>query len=126
MNEQEFGYKIRQSLNHGLALDASKLDRLKAARETALSHQRASASSPLVAWATEVAGGPAANPRFLVSRLVLPVLVLALGLFVVNYWHQAQLAQENAEIDAEVLTGDLPIDAYLDKGFDAWLRHSSE
>jgi len=24
-----------------------------------------------------------------------------------------------------VLTGDLPLDAYLDKGFDAWLKRSS-
>ena len=27
--------------------------------------------------------------------------------------------------DAAVLTGDLPLDAYLDKGFDAWLKRSS-
>jgi hypothetical protein len=25
-----------------------------------------------------------------------------------------------------VLTGDLPLDAYLDKGFDAWLKRSSQ
>ena len=120
MNEQEFGYKIKQSLNHGLGLDASRLDRLKAAREAALVHQRQTAS--WLAWATP----EGATPRLLVSRVGLPALVLALGLFVVNYWHQAQIAQENAEIDAEVLTGDLPIDAYLDKGFDAWLRRSSD
>ena len=120
MNEQEFGYKIKQSLNHGLALEEGTLARLKAAREQALERQRATASR--LSWAAD---GPV-SPRFVVSRLVLPALVLALGLFVVNYWHQAQLAQENAEIDAEVLTGDLPIDAYLDKGFDAWLRRSSE
>jgi hypothetical protein len=120
MNEQEFGYKIKQSLNHGLRIDESTIARLRAARENAMARQRATVSSSRLAWA-----GPD-GPRFLVSRLLLPTLVLALGLFVVNYWHQAQLAQENAEIDAEVLTGDLPIDAYLDKGFDAWLRRSSE
>jgi hypothetical protein len=123
MNEQEFGYKIKQSLNHGLGIDEGRLARLKAARETAVARQRITAPSSKLAWAG--ANGPV-SPRFLVSRLLLPTLVLALGLFVVNYWHQAQLAQENAEIDAEVLTGDLPIDAYLDKGFDAWLRRSSE
>jgi hypothetical protein len=125
MNEQQFGYKIKQSLNHGLALDAAHLERLRAGRESALSRQRVSAPSGWLSWAMG-GGGPSAGPRFFVSRLVLPALLLALGLFVVNYWHQAQLAQENAEIDAEVLTGDLPIDAYLDKGFDAWLRRSSE
>jgi hypothetical protein len=125
MNEQEFGYKIKQSLDHGLPLDDSRLERLKLAREAALSRHGVAQSASWLSLAGEAAGS-GGNPRFFVSRLVLPALLLALGLFVVNYWHQAQLAQENAEIDAEVLTGDLPIDAYLDKGFDAWLRHSSE
>jgi hypothetical protein len=125
MNEQRFGHRIRQSLNQGLSLDEASLSRLSTARESALSHQRTTVPSSRLAWAGELAGS-FATPRFLVSRLMLPALVLALGLFIVNYWHQAQLAQENAEIDAEVLTGDLPIDAYLDKGFDAWLRRSSE
>jgi len=125
MNEQQFGLRIKQSLNHGLKVDEAILSRLSAARELALSQQRASAPASWVAWAGELAGS-FSTPRFLVSRLMLPALVLALGLFIVNYWHQAQLAQENAEIDAEVLTGDLPIDAYLDKGFDAWLRRSSQ
>jgi hypothetical protein len=125
MNEQEFGYRIKQSLNHGLSLDESRLERLRLAREAALSRHQVAEPVSWLSWAGEVAGSTG-SPRFLVSRLILPTLVLALGLFVVNYWHQAQLAQENAEIDAEVLTGELPIDAYLDKGFDAWLRHSSE
>ena len=125
MNEQQFGYRIRQTLNRGLNLDGASLARLSAARERALARQRATAPSSWLAWAGAFAG-PFSPPRFLVSRLMLPALVLALGLFIVNYWHHAQLAQENAEIDAQVLTGDLPIDAYLDKGFDAWLRRSLE
>jgi len=125
MNEQQFGDRIRQALNHGLDLNDTTLARLAEARERALSQQRTTAPSPVLAWADEFAGN-ITKSRFVVSRVVLPALVLALGLFIVNYWHQAQLAQENAEIDAEVLTGDLPIDAYLDKGFDAWLRRSSD
>ncbi len=125
MNEQQLGYRIRQTLNRGLNVDGASLARLSAARELALAHQRASAPSSWLAWAGGVTG-QFSTPRFLVSRVMLPALVLALGLFIVNYWHQAQLAQENAEIDAQVLTGELPIDAYLDKGFDAWLRRSLE
>ncbi len=125
MNEQQFGYRIKQTLNQGLNLDEASLSRLSTAREGALSRQRATAPASRLAWAGEFAAS-FATPRLLVSRLMLPVLILGLGLFIVNYWHQAQLAQENAEIDAEVLTGDLPLDAYLDKGFDVWLRRSSE
>jgi len=33
MNEHNLGYRVRQILNQGLALDAEKLARLKTARE---------------------------------------------------------------------------------------------
>ena len=52
--------------------------------------------------------------------------VLILGLIAINQWRDSQVAAEIEEIDAAVLTGDLPLDAYLDKGFDAWLRRSSQ
>ena len=43
--------------------------------------------------------------------------------FVVTYnWEQKQRAKEVEELDALVLTGELPIDAYLDRGFEAWLK----
>lgn len=122
MNEQQFGYRIKQRLNQGLPLDSVTLNRLKVAREIALEHQRASAPSYAPAWAHN---GIAHFSRPLAPRLLLSGLILVLGLLVTNYWHQAQLIEENVEIDAAVLTGDLPIDAYLDKGFDVWLKKSS-
>jgi hypothetical protein len=30
-----------------------------------------------------------------------------------------------ADLDVRLLTDDLPIDAYLDKGFDSWLNRQS-
>jgi hypothetical protein len=44
----------------------------------------------------------------------------------IGYWHQRMLAQpgRSAEIDAGLLTDDLPIGAYLDKNFTAWLKRS--
>jgi hypothetical protein len=123
MNEQQFGYRIKQNLNQGLPLDSVTLNRLKAAREMALEHQRASAPSYAFAW---VHNGIAYFNRPLAPRLLLSGLILLLGLLVTNYWYQAQLIEENVEIDAAVLTGELPIDAYLDKGFGAWLKSSLE
>jgi Protein of unknown function (DUF3619) len=123
MNEQQFGYRIKQNLNQGLPLDSVTLNRLKAAREMALEHQRASAPSYAFAWAQN---GISYFNRPLAPRLLLSGLILLLGLLVTNYWHQAQLIEENVEIDAAVLTGELPIDAYLDKGFGAWLKSSLE
>ena len=52
--------------------------------------------------------------------------MLILGLVAINTWQQSQMVQELVEIDSGVLTSDLPIDAYLDRGFDAWLKRSSQ
>jgi hypothetical protein len=124
MNEQQIGYRIKQCLNRGLELDAGKLVRLKAAREQALVRQRVESRIPVLAWAGNIIG-KSGGPSALVPRVLLPMAVLILGLIAINHWRDSQLAAEIEEIDAAVLTGDLPLDAYLDKGFDAWLKHSS-
>jgi len=124
MNEQQIAYRIKQYLNRGLELDAGKLVRLKAAREQALVRQRVESRIPVLAWAGNIIG-KSGGPSALVPRVLLPMAVLILGLIAINHWRDSQLAAEIEEIDAAVLTGDLPLDAYLDKGFDAWLKHSS-
>lgn len=124
MNEQQLSYKIRQILNQGLALDTAKLARLKAARELALARQTARTTRPVLNWADNVTGR-FGGPGPLATGVLVPMVVLVFGLLAINTWHQSQLVQEIEEIDAGVLTGDLPLDAYLDKGFDAWLKRSS-
>jgi len=124
MNEQQITYRIKQLLNRGLDLDAGKLARLKAAREAALARQRIESRVPVLAWADNLIG-KSGGPSALIPRVLLPMAVLILGLIAANQWRDSQLAAEIEEIDAAVLTSDLPIDAYLDKGFDAWLKRSS-
>jgi len=124
MNEQQFGHRIKQILNQGLEPDPVILAKLKVVREAALERQRMSSFSPLPAWASNVPvvrGGS----HFLCRRLLLPTFLLVLGLFSVNYWYQLQQTEEIVEIDAAVLLGELPLDAYLDRGFSAWLKNSS-
>ena len=125
MNEQHLGYRIRQVLNQGRDLDAETLARLKAAREQAVARQRIKAPQDVLVWADNVTGGPGCSSS-LFSRLVLPTAMLILGLLAINTWQQSQTVQELEEIDTAVLTSDLPIDAYLDRGFDAWLKRSSQ
>jgi hypothetical protein len=55
-------------------------------------------------------------------RILLPVAILASGVATVQYWQQNQRIAEIEEIDAQLLTDDLPIDAYLDRGFQNWLK----
>jgi len=124
MNEQQIAHRIRQHLNRGLDLDPVKLARLKEAREHALARQPLESRFARWAWADNVLGR-ADSPSSLLRRLLLPMAVLILGLVAVNHWRDSQLAAEIEEIDSAVLTGDLPLDAYLDKGFDAWLKRPS-
>ncbi len=125
MNEQQIAYRIKQLLNRGLDLDARKLARLKESRERALACQHVESRVPVLAWAGN-AIGRSGGPSTLIPRLLLPMAVLILGLIAINQWRDIQVAAEIEEIDAAVLTGDLPLDAYLDKGFDAWLKRSSQ
>ena len=124
MNEQQIAYRIKQILSRGLDLDSEKLSRLKFAREGALARQRVESNAPALVWASNVLGRLGSSFSF-VPRVVLSMAVLILGLISVNQWRESQVAAEIEEIDAAVLTGDLPLDAYLDKGFDAWLKRSS-
>jgi len=124
MNEQQTAYRIKQLLNRGLDLDAGKLARLKAAREQAVARQRIEAPAFVLAWADNLVGRLGGTSS-LIPRMLLPMAVLILGLIAVNQWQESQVAAEIEEIDTAVLTGDLPLDAYLDTGFDAWLKRSS-
>ena len=125
MNEQQIAHRARQLLNKGLDLDAGKLARLKTAREQALARQRVHAPLFVLVWADNVLGRFGGTESSVVTRMLLSMAVLIFGLLAVNQWRDTQNAAEIEEIDAAVLTGDLPLDAYLDKGFDAWLKRSS-
>jgi hypothetical protein len=121
MNEMQFGNKVRQILNRGLAgVDATAAERLRAARERALARQRAELS-PAMAWADN-AVGRVGGWGGLAWRIVLPIAMLALAVGTLQYWQQDKRIAEIEELDAQLLTDDLPIDAYLDRGFQDWLK----
>ncbi len=112
-------------MNLSLKLDDATLRRLRQGRERALERQGMVETAPVMALADNVLGR-LGLPGSLLPRVLLPLLLLAAGSFAINTWQQTQAAHEIEEIDTAVLTGDLPIDAYLDKGFDAWLKRSSQ
>ena len=120
MNENQFGNKIRQLLNQGLSLDKDTAERLRAARTLALARQRRE-PAPVLAWADNVLGG-IGGWSGLSLRLLAPFIALAIGAAAVYTWQQSQQLAEIEEIDSQLLTDDLPIDAYLDRNFQSWLK----
>jgi hypothetical protein len=131
MNEQELAGKIVRHLNAGLeTMKQGTSYQLQSARQAALDHYR-EAPQPLfgLAWAGEVAFR-VSNSRYFNARNLFAFGLLLLSLVGVSYWQfvmQANIqANEIAEIDASLLTDDLPINAYLDSNFEAWLKRSSQ
>lgn len=128
MNEQELAGKIVQHLDQGLDhIKQGTLYQLQTARQAALDHYR-EAPQPVfgLAWAGEM-GFRSGYGRYFNSRNLLALGLLLLSLIGVAYWQLAVIPSNDiAEIDASLLTGDLPINAYLDSDFEAWLKRSSQ
>jgi hypothetical protein len=76
-------------------------------------------------WAGNVAFRISHNRHFN-ARNLLAAGLLVLGMLGVTYWQIAMQGNDIAEIDASLLSDELPISAYLDSGFDAWLKRSSQ
>ncbi len=110
-----------QSLPHDIS------ERLRIARQQAMGQYRAAHAREIAL--TNVGGGMAAlgggeGERGLWSRLVtlLPLLALIAGLIAIQTLGTDQVAEELAELDAAILTDDLPPDAYADPGFAQFLK----
>jgi hypothetical protein len=120
MNEMQFGNRIRHILNSAPALPADQSARLAAARAQALERQRPELA-PVLAWADNVLGLLGGWPGVSL-RVMAPAIALIVSLAAIYTWQQNQRVAEVAEIDAMLLTDELPIDAYLDRGFQNWLK----
>jgi predicted secreted protein len=127
MNEQELASQIVQHLDQGLSqIKQGSLYQLQSARMAAMERYRETPQPVLgFAWAGDVAFR-VSNSRHFNLRNLLAAGLLVLGMMGVTYWQVALQGEDNAEIDASLLSGELPISAYLDSGFEAWLKRSSQ
>jgi len=115
-NELRVAYQIKRHLNGSLGeIGADQLERLRAGREQALTKQKKGS-------VLAVAGGGSLGFDFGWAGQVVPLLVLLIGLLTMNYWQQNRYTEEVADIDAQMLADELPPSAYLDRGFDSWLK----
>jgi len=121
--EHETAQKIARTLDRGTRdMGGDTLAQLAAGREQALAGFRTSPGWKL-AWAGSSASRSSDRPAL---RHVLPAALLIISLIGIVYWHSGNgQSNELADLDVRLLTDDLPIDAYLDKGFDSWLKRQS-
>ena len=135
--ELEFARQVRRALDETTAsLPTTTVDRLAAARQAALARKKPEAVSAPVfvpAFAGMPAGltnpppaGLAPHRRSPLRRFALawPVVALVVSLIGIAYWEDHQRTAELADIDAAMLSDDLPLNAYLDHGFNAYLSRA--
>ncbi|CAH2779653.1 MAG: DNA-directed RNA polymerase specialized sigma subunit, sigma24-like [Candidatus Burkholderia crenata] len=126
--ETEFALKVRRALDENInSLPAASLDKLAAARRMATARKKLEKVAGAGAAGSLGAGGSGhAGKRGRFSRLALAWLLLALviGLAGIAYWENQQRTAKLADIDAAMLSDNLPLDAYLDHGFNAYLTRN--
>ena len=132
-DDLNFAYKVRHALNEQLDdLPASTTERLAQARKMALARKKAHVDVPLsvriAKTETATAGGLLPQPFAWLGRMgvALPLLALVIGLAGIYQYEQQERISDLAEIDAAVLSDELPLSAYLDHGFNAYLTQSEQ
>jgi hypothetical protein len=130
--DSDFAKKLTAYLDDGTAkLRAGTAYKLQLARAEALARisdpKRATAMrmTPALAGAGTgtVGGGRTSRPNY---KLWLGILVIVLAGFGYQQWQAYQQITDLADTDAAILSSDLPIDAYLDRGFQNWLKQVSD
>ncbi|APA85326.1 DUF3619 family protein [Paraburkholderia sprentiae WSM5005] len=135
--ELEFARQLRRALDENTAsLPPATVDRLAAARRAALARKKPEAVSAPV-FAPVLAGMPPGmvglpqdglepRRRWPLRRFALawPLAALVVSLIGIAYWEDHQRTAELADIDAAMLSDDLPLNAYLDHGFNAYLSRA--
>ena len=141
--ENEFALKVVRALDENTSnMPAAAVDRLREARRAAIARKKpgkvavamaAPAFTPALAGAggtlTTGGDGEGHRARGLLARLgglglAWPLAALIIGIAGIAYWEDQQRKAELADIDAAMMSDSLPIDAYLDHGFNAYLTRN--
>ena len=133
-DDLNFAYRVRHALNEKLDdLPASTTDRLAAARKAAMARKKAHVPVRVTQAELATAGGASAggffsNPFSWLGRMrvAVPMLILVAGMVGVYQYEEQQRIAELAELDAAVLSDELPLSAYLDHGFNAYLENREQ
>jgi len=130
--DPDFAKKIVTCLDRGAeSVKAGAAYRLQLARQAALARladpQRTAESQLASAHAGTGSGAMGGGRSFWASgRLWLGIAIIVAAGFGFQQWQAYQQLHDLEETDAAILSSDLPIDAYLDRGFQNWLKRASD
>jgi hypothetical protein len=123
----QFGLASAALLKQGAQnLPASIKDRLHAARMKALAvrkPEKVRVQKPVFAGFAGNWSPRSSNGVWDTLGWVAPLVVLVFGLIGIAQWQDESRINDIAEVDAALLTDDVPPDAYADSGFMAFLKN---
>jgi hypothetical protein len=119
----QFGRAVATRLSAGSdELPYEVRERLRAARVRALAAHKQPAVAPVIAGRGRSASLALGGGWLYRVASILPLVVLAAGLVLIDTFQMDDRASELAEVDAALLTDDLPPAAYADPGFVQFLK----
>ena len=136
--QARFGLRVAARLNEQAEQTPHDItERLRVARDQALArarHARAASVTPVTAPSIVTTGrgsavlalGGGGTPWWLRFASVMPLVVLVGGLMLIQQVHDRAQISAAADVDAQLLSDDLPPAAYKDPGFVEFLKTSQE
>ncbi|MBS0343345.1 MAG: DUF3619 family protein [Proteobacteria bacterium] len=127
--EARFGARIAGRLSAGSQdLPHDIAERLRAGREQAMARRKLvqASTAPVVASVGRDGAMTLGSGWWTRIASALPLVALAAGLVAISMLQDDNRATEVAEVDAAILTGDLPTAAYTDPGFAQFLKSDAD
>ncbi len=125
LQQDQFGRRVAARLDAAAAdLPHHVAERLRASRVQAVARRRMASlqTAPALAAAGPVQLGDSRPSLWSRIAAAAPLVVLAAGLVFIHVAQNERRARELAEVDAALLTDDLPPSAYADPGFMQFLK----
>jgi hypothetical protein len=135
-NDEQYARRVKSYLDQGSADVkpgvAYRLQQARAAALARLAGEARTAGAGTFAGAATLAGAGGATfdtgaprsdrPLYAQPRAWIALIALAAALYGWQQWTAWQELEMIEDLDSQILTSDLPIDAYLDRGFQLWLK----
>ncbi len=135
-SETEFAYKVRRALDERIErMPEDITGRLAAARKVAVANKKTTSTAVAYQSVPQLVGvfankisNPFDNALHWLLRIgiIIPILVLVTGSIGIYQYEDERRIDELAELDAAVLSDELPLNAYLDHGFEIYLNKHGE
>jgi hypothetical protein len=123
MNENDIAKKITRTLDAGLAqISDDKLAKLRTGRQKAMAQYR----EPINVLGLVTVSGNSLDASYMLRKPLFwfPILAIVTAAVVYNAMDDG-VADDVGAIDGQLLTDELPINAFLDKDFQSWVKDSS-